>query len=457
MAQQTFDRSIVEGTIWKQLIRYALPILLGSLFQQLYTTTDAMIVGQFIGKEALAAIDSTASLARLFTNLFVGLASGATILISQQYGAGDEEGIPKTLHTALAFALAGGLLLAAVGNMLIGPGMNWMSIPEDIRPQASVYLRIYFIGMLPSMAYNMAAGILRAIGDTKRPLYFLIVSTVCNIVLDLLFVVGFGWGVAGAAWATILSQGVSLVLALRVLTREKGPLKLRLRGIRIHREVLRRVLRLGLPIGLQSAMYPISNMVVQSTVNRLGTDTIAAWAVCGKIDLPIWLVMDALAISVSTFVAQNFGAARCDRVRQSTRVSIGLGHAVILPMSLLLYLFCGAFARLFVNDGSVIALTEQVMRSYAPFFFVFIWGEVMSGAIRGTGETFRPMLLTLLGTCVLRIAWIWIAVPIRPGIFTIVAAYPVTWIATSAAYIIYYRRYMRRKLPAAYAVRPGGV
>ncbi|MDL2318978.1 MATE family efflux transporter [Eubacteriales bacterium OttesenSCG-928-A19] len=439
------QNAITQGVIWKQLLLFFFPILFGSLFQQLYSMVDAVVVGQFAGKEALAAIDSTWSLGRLFVNLFVGMSTGATILISQHYGAGRHAEVSSTVHTAVAFSFVGGAVLTAMGVGLSPAGVAVMRVPADLAPAATAYLRVYCAGMIPSMVYNMGAGILRAVGDSRRPLVFLIVSSIVNIALDLLFVAVFRWGAVGAGVATVIAQAVSMALVLASLVRARDvSYGLRPREVRMDRAVLKGILQKGLPIGLQSAMYPISNSIIHARINAFGTDTIAAWAICGKLDFPIWVILDALGIAASTFAAQNYGAMLYDRVKQSVRVCIRLALCVIVPLSAALYLWGEPLSWIFVRDARVVALSGELIRFYAPFFFAYIWGEVLGGAIRGTGETFRPMMITMGFTCAFRIIWILWMMPADATVRMIIAAYPVTWIATSLAFILYYARYSRR-------------
>ena len=446
MRRISHDRNMTEGVIWKQLLLFFVPILFGSLFQHLYSTVDAIIVGQYAGKEGLAAIDSTGTMTRLFINFFVGVSSGATILISQQYGAKNDMDVSRSVHTGIAFSLCGGAILAVLGVLLTPLGTRLVGVPLDIEGPARDYLYLSFACMLPSMVYNMGAGILRAVGDSKRPLYYLLASSLVNIALDLLFVAVLPWGVIGAGLATLIAQILSAVLVLAALMREKEPVRLSWRRVRMESSVLRKVLRTGLPIGLQSSMYPLANTIVRASINRLGTNVIAAWAVCGKLDFVIWVAIDSLAIAASTFAAQNYGAKLYARVRQGTRICVYLSLAVILPLSLLLYLFAEPLSRLFVADTEVIRISGELIRFYAPFFFTFIWGDVLSGVIRGTGETLRPMLITLLCTCVLRVVWIIAVVPLHTTIEMIIGCFPLTWVVTSATFIVYHWRYSARRL-----------
>ena len=444
-----YQNSITEGVIWKQLLIFFVPILLGSLFQQLYNTVDAMVVGRFVGKEALAAVDSTSSFTSLLVNFFVGAASGTSVIVSQYYGARKDLQVSRAVHTGIALSLAGGVIVMVLGITTAPLCFRAMSVPEEIMGDALTYIRIYFLGTVAQFSYNVGAGILRAVGDSRRPLYFLIVGCVVNIVLDLLFVVVFQMAVVGAALATVISQVVSMVLVGVTLMRAEDTFQLFLRKIRFHREMLFSIIRVGIPMGLQSAMYSISSMIIRSAVNTFGTNVIAAWAVSGRMDFIIWTVMDTFGIAVTTFSGQNYGAQKYDRVRKSVRVCLGMGLGTILAIRGTLYLVCPYFGRLFTSDEEVLELAAYILRFYTPFFVTYIGSDVLSGAIRGTGEAFKPMILTMFGTCILRVLWIFTAVRINHTIEMVMWSYPMTWVITTAMFVVYYLRgkWLKDRMP----------
>lgn len=403
--------SIVEGVIWKQLLLFFFPILLGTFFQQLYNTVDAAVVGKFVGKEALAAVGgATGTLINLFVGFFVGLSSGATVIISQFYGAKKEKPTEDSVHTAVAMGIAGGLLLTVVGMLLAPTMLRMMDTPDDVLAPAVTYLRIYFAGMVFNLLYNIGSGILRAIGDSRRPLYVLIVCTLTNLVLDLLFVLVFHMGVAGAGLATILSQAVSALLVLRFLARTSECYKLTIRKIRFHLTILRHIIKIGLPAGIQSSLFSISNVLIQSTINAFGTTTMAAWTAYGKIDSVFWMLMSAFGISVTVLLS-----------------------GVLLLAGQYIYL-------LFTDDGDVLELGLQILRTLVPFYITYVLIEILSGAIRGTGESLRPMLISAFGICVLRIVWIKCFVPMHPQLEMVLYSYPITWGITSLLFLVYYLR-----------------
>jgi len=430
---------ITEGAIGKQLLLFFFPILLGTFFQQLYNTADAIIVGRFLGKTALAAVGgTTGTILNLFVGFFIGLSSGCAVIISQHFGARHDKAVSDCVHTAFGFSVVTGLCISAVGILLAPLILSSMGTPSEIMPEATAYLRIYFAGMTGNLIYNMGAGILRAIGDSKRPLYFLIVSCFTNIVLDLVFVICFHWGVSGAAFATILSQLVSAVLVLFILMRSDRSYHLNLKKIRIQPDYLKKMIYIGLPAGMQSAMYNISNIIIQSSVNSFGTDTIAAWTAYGKVDVFFWMVINALGISITTFVGQNYGAGKKDRIYKSIRICLLISVCITVFITFLL-LFTGRYILLlFTGDAGVLAIGMRILRFLVPTFITYICIEIFSGALRGTGDCWVPMIMTALGVCVLRVVWILIAVPLHRDILTVAFSYPLTWVVTSILFLIYF-------------------
>ncbi len=446
MAQNRAEKNeITQGVIWKQLLIFFFPMLFGTFFQQLYNTTDAIVVGRFVGKEALSAVGgATGSLINLFVGLFVGVSTGATVTISQYFGADKKEEVSKAVHSAIALAIVSGAVIMLIGLVGAPFALDLMDTPKEILPYALIYIRIYFGGMIANLVYNIGAGILRAIGDSKKPLYFLILSCLINILLDLLFVTVFDWGVMGVAIATVISQICSALLVCITLMRTKECYKLVLRRIRFHKVMLKRIVRIGLPAGLQSLMYTSTNVIIQSTMNSFGTNTIAAWTAYGKIDGIFWMTMSAFGISVTTFAGQNFGAGKYDRVKKGAQVCLRIALSVAIALSAMLY-FGGPFIyRLFTKDPLVIGKGAEILRFMAPTFFTYVFIEIFSGTLRGMGNSFIPMIITSLGVCALRIIWLFTVVPIYPEIKTVLFSYPLTWVVTSALFIIYYRYYTRK-------------
>ena len=431
---------ITEGVIWKQLLSFFFPILLGTFFQQLYNTADAIIVGKFVGKEALAAVGGgTGTLINLIVGFFVGLSSGATVILSQFYGARNHKQASRTVHTAVALAVVGGLLLMTVGMLASPVILRWMSTPADVLGLAVIYTRIYFCGMVPSMIYNIGSGVLRAGGDSRRPLFFLIASCMTNIVLDVVLVVGLEMGVAGAALATILSQAVSAALVIVTLLRSPHPLRLDVKQVRLHGDLLGKVVRIGLPAGLQSVMYSLSNLVIQAAINGFGTNLMAGYTAYSKMDGLFWMTINAFGVAITTFVGMNFGAGRFDRVKKSIRVCLLMAAGGTLALSGMLLLLGRPLLHLFTDENVVIQHGLMVQRFLVPTFITYVCIEVFSDALRGAGDSFVPMVMTLLGVCVLRVIWVKLIAPVRADSFIfMLACYPISWVLTSALFVTYY-------------------
>lgn len=437
---------ITEGVIWKQLLLFFFPIVFGTFFQQIYNTVDTLVVGRFVGKEALAAVGGSASLiANLVVGFFVGLASGAAVVISQFYGARDEKNVKITLHTSFAFSAVAGVVLAVLGVIFAEPFLRIMKTPEEIMGDSIIYLHIYFAGILFNLVYNMGSGILRAVGDSKRPLYVLIITCILNIILDILFVVAFHMGVAGVAVATVISQAVSAVIVVWMLIKTREIYSLDLRQIRFHKRALKSVLYMGIPAGLESVMYSVSNLVIQVFVNDLGTDTVAAWGTFGKIDAIFWMIINAFGISITTFVGQNYGAGKFSRMRKSVGICLAMSLVSAVAISGVLMASCGFVYGLFTTDETVISIGVYMMRYLLPSYSLYVFIGILSGALRGAGKVLVPMLLTCGGVCSLRIVWVFTVGRMYPGIESIMLSYPVSWGITAILFIIYYFRRFPRK------------
>ncbi|MDR0397107.1 MAG: MATE family efflux transporter [Oscillospiraceae bacterium] len=431
-------QDLTQGVIWRKILAFFFPLFLGSLLQQLYTTADAVIVGRFAGKDALASIDAIYSLAKFPIILFRGLSAAAAILISQSYGAKDNESLSQTVHTAAALSIVGGGVLSAIGLLAARPAMGWLNVPDDILGGTLSYVRITFCGMPATLAYSLGSGILRAVGDTRTPLAYMAVCNILNVALDALFVGVFRWDVAGAAAATVMSQCVSAALIVRRLARTDAPYRLFIRKIHLNKGVAARILRMGAPMSLQNALYPVSNMALQSGINTHGVDSIAAWALCGKLDLLVWVAADTFSDAISIFAAQNFGAKAYDRIKRGVRVCLAASVLVVGILSAILIAWCAPLGGMIISDRNVIDTCASIMRAVAPFYVAYALSEGLSGAIRGMGDTFRPMLVTLAGTCGLRVAWVMFLPQARGSLLGLLAAYPASWIAAAAALAVLY-------------------
>ena len=438
---------ILHGVIWQQILLFFFPVLFGTLFQQLYNTIDAIIVGNIVGKEALAAVGgSTGTIVNLIVGFLVGLTSGATVAVAQYYGSQDRERVHAAVSTGMTLALILGISITIIGYIVTPSLLQLVNVPIDILDLSITYLRIYFLGMIPTMIYNTGASILRATGDSKRPLYFLIVSCFVNIVLDIVFVAFFKWGIAGAAIATIVAQVVSCIFMLLAFYHTDDFFHLTLKDLHIDWAMLKQILAIGFPLGLQSSLYSFANLFVQASINGYGTDVVAAYTAFGKIDALWWNASGAMGTAILTFSGQNFGAGNIDRVKKGVRVGVLEEMILAISISLLCYFGSPILYRLFTSDPNVIQIGIGIMHFISPFWIAFFAIEVYANAMRGCGESFFPTLMLALGIGVYRIVWI-LFFPSK-NIYEILVCYPISWILTSLLFIIYYYRgtWLKRSL-----------
>lgn len=434
------SQRITEGVIWKQLLAFFFPIVLGSFFQQMYNTVDAVIVGRTLGTQALAAVGASSSLINLVNGFFIGLSSGATVVLSQHFGADDAPGVEKALHTGMALGLVLGVMTAAIGVGLGPVILDWIRIPENCRDQARVYVQIYFSGAVASMIYNMGTGILRAMGDSRRPMYFLLVTCFLNIALDLLFVVVWKLGVAGAAIATVLSQTLSAVLVLRALSRLPGGHRLAWKALGFRGNMLPRILAIGVPAGLQFITYDLSNLITQASVNSFGDVITAAWTAYVKSDAVIWMVLGAFGVAVTTFAGQNFGAGKLDRVRRGVWICMGISALAVLTMSWTEVYFREWILGIYSSDPAVIRAGSMVMAISVPFIVLFVPVEVMGGAMRGCGYSLVPTLITGAFACVFRVLWVLLVVSRFHDLRVLILCYPISWLLCAVAFAVVWFR-----------------
>ena len=435
------------------MLAYFWALLLGAFFQQFYNTIDAVIVGRAVSSDALGAVGgSSAMVVSLFLGFFLGLSSGATVVISQFYGAGRQKEVEKSVHTAIAIALFGGAIITVIGCAIAPWIIGAMKTPVEQAAASTLYLRIYFLGMIPNLVYNMGAGILRAVGDSKRPLIVLIVSCFANIFLDVFFVIFLGmgkkgdsYGVMGVAIATVLCQLLSAVIVVFMLARSSDMHRLFIRRIRIDMPMFLKIIRIGLPAGFQTTMYTLSNILIQAAINGFGNNAAAAWAAYGKIDVLFWMVVSSLGTSVTTFSGQNFGAGNYERVRRTAKEAFIIAGVITIPLSIIMYFNGTLLLKIFVINDAVIAIGDQMIRFLAPFYVTYVGVEIFSGTLRGMGDALLPMLITLSGICVLRVAWIILAFPHNPTLEMVEASYPITWTTTTILFLIYYLIYTKKK------------
>lgn len=419
--------SMTEGTIWKILVRFALPLLLGNLFQQLYNTVDSLIVGNFCGNEALAAVSSSGSLQHLLIGFFQGVFVGSSVLISRSFGAKDQKGVENAIHTTVVFAVIAGILLTILGVIFTPTLLRWMGTPENVMPNSIIYFRIYCLGLLGLVLYNTSNGIFNALGDSRHPLMYLIISSVTNVVLDLLFVGVLGMGVAGAALATTMGQFLSATLGFIHLMSGKFVVRIHLSKLKIHKNVMKQVFTLGLPGGVQNSVNAIANLVVQTNINAFGDLAMGGCGSYAKIQGFVFLPIMSMSMALTTFIGQNMGANRPERIKTSIRQGMTISVVMVELFGVFVLLFAPQLVGMFSEDPAVIAYGVQQARIEAPFFFLLAGTHICAGVLRGAGKTMIPMSVTLGAWCVLRIVYIEGLVRIFKDIRVVFTAYPVTW------------------------------
>lgn len=430
---------MIEGNIWKQLTLFAIPLLLGNLFQQLYNAVDSVIVGQFISSQALAAVGSSFPLINLLISFFMGLSVGAGVVISNYFGARKIDLMRKSIHSSIVITILLGILMTIIGIFACPTILGWMQTPSDVINESIQYLQIYFGGILFTMIYNIGSGILRAVGDSKRPLYFLIVSSVVNVILDLIFIIGFNMGIAGAAYATVISQGISAILTILLLIYTNAEYKLSLNELKLDPIQTKEIIRVGIPSGIQNAVVAISNVIVQSNINSFGSTAMAGCSACQKIDGFAIMPILSYSMAFTTFTGQNMGAKRYDRVKQGTKIGLTLSLATILCISSVILLFDEQFLSIFNNDPEVIGYGLKMMHTLVPLYFLLTITHALNGIIRGAGETRIPMIVMIVCWCCMRMAWILTTVPLFKDIQLVFLGWPITWLASSIWLILYYR------------------
>ena len=447
MARRDID--MTEGNIWMHLVRFSVPMAIGLLFQQLYNTVDTLVVGQFVGKQAQAAVGSTGPIINTIVGFCAGLATGASVVISQRYGAHDNEGLSKAVHTTVALTFIMSLIATAAGQIIINPMLRFMQTPEDVIGESGSYLSIYFAGISGILFYNLGSGILRAVGDSRRPLLFLILSAVLNTVLDLLFVLVFGMKVDGVALATVLSQVLSALLILLALSREKGNYGIRWRKIRVDRESLRQILRIGLPSSIQSAITAFSNVFVQSYINYFGSACMAGYGVYGKIDAFALIPVQSISMSSTTFVGQNWGAMQPERARKGVRTATLMSILSTATLGLLVFVLARPLMAVFSPDEEVIGFGIRFIHIVTPFYLAICFNQIYAGALRGVGDATMPTVIMLISFVLFRQIYLAVTRALGAGFVAVALAYPVGWILCSTLLILRYSRSVLVRGPAA--------
>ena len=440
MAKRDSSASIdvTQGVIWRQLLTLCVPIFFSSFFQQAYTLIGTYIVGQFGGKLALGGIQASLVLTELCVGFSVGLGAGCAVITGQYFGQHDDRRLSTSVHTAMTLALVGGIVVSVAGVLLARPMLVAMHTPPSLLAEGVAYTRCYFAAMFAALLLNMGTALLRAVGDTRGPALIIAAGCGINVCLDLIFVAVLHLEALGCGIATALTICINATMVTLRLMRAQGAWRLDLRRLSIDRPMAKRMISCGLPLGIQSAAYSVSNIVIQVAVNAFGANVTTAWGLSGRLDGVIWMVTEALGVSITTFTAQNFGARNYDRMRRGYHTSLVLSAVLIGALSALLMVFSAPLSRLFVNDARIAGYTTTIIHFIAPFYAIYSIIENASGSIRGTGVSLQPMLLTLFGTCVLRIAWVFAIVPISNTVETLLAVYPVTWSITAALFMWYH-------------------
>ena len=436
---------LTEGPIGKQLLLFFFPILFGTFFQQLYNTIDAIVVGRFVGSDALAAVGgSSGMIVNLIVGFFVGLTAGASVIVSQFFGSGDRVKVSKSIHTIYGFSIIGSICISILGYMFAPALLEILNTPADIFEDSLAYLRVFLLGIIFVFIYNTGSSLLRALGDSKRPLIYLIICCLVNIALDILFVVVFEMGVLGVAVATLIAQAISAVLVTGALLRAKDLCDFSLKEIRIDWDTLKTQLYIGFPGGVQSSMYSLSNMILQSAVNSIGTDAAAAWTALGKLDGIYWMIGGSLGTAITTFVGQNYGAGKPERVKKSVNIGLVMYFAFAIVCVTFLMAFQYPLFSIFTDNTVVLDIACSTFSIMAPFYITFGFIEIYSCALRGMGDAIIPMIMTMLGICGFRILWVIFVVPLNPTMEMISWNYPISWILTSIFFIFYYRYKIKR-------------
>ena len=441
MEKRISRRDLTEGTVWKKLLVFFLPIAAGTCIQQLYNAVDGLIVGRFVGTIALAAVGgSSAQIINVLIGFFVATTAGASVVIAQVYGAGRREDVRVAAGNAIAVFALLGLVLMALGMAATPLMLRLLQTPEDTIQASVLYLRIYFIGVPFILVLNMESNMLRSVGDSVSPFLFMVVGCVVNIVLDTLFVVVFHWGIAGVAAATVAAQVINMALLTAKLMRTREDYRLSLKELKLRGVYLTNMFRLGLPSGLQNAMYGVSNMIVQIGVNSLGTVVVASWAMTSKTDGIFWAVSNALGAAITSFVGQNLGAGRRDRVKLCVKQGMILSFSIAVGLSALIMLAAKPLLHILTTDQAVIATTYEMMTYFVPFYFTWTLIEVLSAVLRGAGDAVRPVIIIGLGVCLFRIIWILTVFRWFHTLPILCYCYAVSWVITGLAILIYYRK-----------------
>jgi len=441
MSGKKYDVDMTEGSAFKHLLNFAFPLLVGNLFQQLYNMVDTWVVGNYVGNEAFSAVGTVGPIVNMLIGTFMGLSSGAGVIISQYYGAKNYKKVEDTVHTSMVMTLVLIVLFTIIGVVMTPAMLRLMKTPAEVFPQASLYLTIYFAGMAGLMLYNMGAGILRAVGDSKRPFYYLVIAAVLNTVLDLLFVIVFKMGVEGVALATIIAQGVSAVFTISTLMRSDSCIRFVIRKLKIDWQVLAKIIKVGIPAALQMAVTAFSNIFVQSYINYFGADCMSGWTAYAKIDQLIFLPMQSLALAATTYVGQNLGKNQVDNAKKGVRTSLNMALVSTIVISVIVIIAAPPLVKFFNAKAEVIEYGSMFLRYLTPFYILCCVNQIYSGALRGAGDSRAPMIIMLLSFVAFRQAYLYVMANfIANEVLPIAMGYPAGWFVCSVLTLIYYKK-----------------
>lgn len=433
-------KPMTSGSIWKRMTFFALPLMLGNLFQQMYNTVDSLIVGNFLGSSALAAVSSSGSLIFMLIGFLSGISSGAGVIVARFFGAQDQENLHRTVHTTVAFGLVAGLVMTAAGMIFSPQILIWMDTPESVMENSVTYLQIYFSGSLGFVMYNIFVGILQAVGDSRHPLYYLIVSSVINLVLDVLFIEVFHTGVGGAALATVISQAVSALLCLIQLMRTKEDYRLQLKKIRFDRKILGQVIRIGLPSGVQNSIIAFANVIVQSYINTFGEMAMAGYGAYSKVEGFGFLPINSFTMALTTFVGQNLGAKQFERTRKGARFGVLVTIILAELIGILVFIFAPVLIAAFDSTPEVIQFGIEKARTAALFYCLLAYSHSIAAVLRGAGKAMIPMIIMMVFWCAVRVTFLAITIPLTGSIQMVYWVYPLTWSLSSLAFFFYYKK-----------------
>lgn len=443
--RHSYEIDMLNGPVMPKLLTFAVPLILSSVLQLTFNAADVIVVGKFEGDAALAAVGAPGALINLLVNLFLGLSVGANVVVAHYHGAGDFRQTGEGVHTSMLLSVIGGLGVGLLGFFLSGTFLSWMNTPADVLPLATAYMRIYFLGMPANMIYNFGAAILRAVGDTRRPLMYLTIAGVANVLLNILFVAGLGMGVSGVAWATIAAQAISAILVVLCLMRTEGSIHLDLKQLRLRADKVVEIAKIGLPAGLQGIFFSFSNVIIQATVNSFGTVATAGNTAASNIEGYIYVSMNAMYQAAITFVSQNVGAYRYDRISRVTRAALLAVTGIGLGMGAILFFFMRAFFTIYTDDPAVIAAASIRSSVIAPTYFLCGMMDTMVGVLRGMGSSIAPMIVSVMGACVFRLVWIALIYPFNPTLNMLYLSYPISWLITLSVHLMCYFHLKRKK------------